>query len=95
MDQWYWSSVVTTGVSENQAELCAKVILAAVGDSEVTFEYSQSKSYQLFACTDCTVHGSVPGGARARLKRLARENPVQLLRLLESAQHRLPPSSML
>ena len=82
-----------TPLSENKAELCAKVILAAARDSEVTFEHDQSKSDQWF--TYFTVHGSVPGGAHARLKRLARENPVQLLRLLERVQHRWPLSSML
>ena len=84
---------VTTPLSENEAELCVKVILATAGDSEVTLEHGQSKFYQWLTCF--TVRGSVPGGAHARLKRLARENPVQLLRLLERAQRRLLFSSML
>ena len=64
----------------SEVELCAKVILVAAGDSEVTIERGQSNDPRW------TVHGSVPGGAHARLERLSRENPGHLLRLLERVQ---------
>ena len=72
---------------KDEAELCAKVILAAAEDSEVTIEDGPS-TYPLWAIN--TVRGSVSGGAQARLERLSREDPGQLLRLLERAEETLP-----
>ena len=76
----------------DEAELRAKVILAAAGDSEVTIEPDQTSLWMGMRYTVrgyYIVHGSVSGGAHARLERLSHEDPGQLLRLLERAEETL------
>ena len=63
-------------------ELCAKVILARGGESEITIT-NERFNLILGWCYD--VEGSVPVGAYAKLKTLARENPGQLQRLCDKA----------
>ena len=81
-------------VSEAEAELCATVIVAAAGDSEVTIKHYAWWQHRLTECK-YTIRGSVSRGALARLKQLARENPDQLLQLLERANQQLIGSGML